>query len=167
MNNPSAWKGFFSWKVLLGGVLIASSLLGLIWLGAMYLRPESRISKADASVVTVVPAPTLTPVLPTPTSIITPTPGSTTPIPPPANGSIAVGVYVQIKGTGGDGLRLRSDPGTNGVPRFLGAESEVFHVESGPRQADGFTWWFLVAPYDKNRSGWAVSNYLTIIQNPS
>jgi hypothetical protein len=61
---------------------------------------------------------------------------------------------------------MRSDPGLAGNVLFLGLESEVFIVEEGPRSADGFTWWFLSAPYDPNIRGWAVANYLSVVQNP-
>jgi hypothetical protein len=77
-----------------------------------------------------------------------------------------VGAYVQITGTGGDGLRLRADPGLEGEVRFLALESEIFQVTDGPRQEGDYTWWFLVAPYDDKVKGWAVANYLTIVQNP-
>jgi hypothetical protein len=50
--------------------------------------------------------------------------------------------------------------------RFLGLEAEVFQVSDGPRQVDGYTWWFLVAPYDASVQGWAVANYLAVVQNP-
>jgi hypothetical protein len=63
-------------------------------------------------------------------------------------------------------LRLRSEPGLNGVVRFLGLESEVFQVKDGPRQVDDYTWWFLVAPYDASIQGWAVGNFLVPAQNP-
>jgi hypothetical protein len=75
-------------------------------------------------------------------------------------------MYVQITGTGGAGLRLRNSPGVNSPPLFLGMDSEAFQVTDGPQTADGFTWFHLVAPYDKQRAGWAVSNYLSIIQQP-
>jgi hypothetical protein len=39
-------------------------------------------------------------------------------------------------------------------------------VEDGPKDVDGFTWWYLVGPYDASRRGWAVSNYLSVVQNP-
>ena len=57
-----------------------------------------------------------------------------------------MGMYVQISGTGGDGLRLRSGPSRNDDPRFLGYESEVFMVKDGPRFSDDLTWWFLRSP---------------------
>jgi hypothetical protein len=85
---------------------------------------------------------------------------------PPAAGDIVIGDYVQVTGTGGDGVRLRSDPGLNGTILFLGLEAEVFQVSDGPRQVDGYTWWFLVAPYDNSVRGWAVANYLAEVQNP-
>lgn len=76
---------------------------------------------------------------------------------------IQVGLFVQIYGTGGDGLRLRREPGTNADILFLGYESEVFKVVDGPKEADGFTWWYLTAPYDEKRSGWAASRFLRVI----
>jgi hypothetical protein len=79
---------------------------------------------------------------------------------------IAVDMFVQITGTGGDGLRLRSGAGTGNPPRFLGYEAEVFRVKDGPIFADGFTWWFLEAPYDPNRSGWAAATYLAVVTPP-
>jgi hypothetical protein len=46
-------------------------------------------------------------------------------------------------------------------------EAEVFLVKDGPKQSDGFTWWFLEAPYDPDRSGWAASSYLVMVRNPT
>jgi hypothetical protein len=76
-------------------------------------------------------------------------------------------MYVQISSTGGSGLRLHAEPGTSSKALFLGMESEVYLVQDGPQQKDGFTWYYLVAPYDKSRSGWAASNYLVVIQKPN
>jgi len=49
---------------------------------------------------------------------------------------------------------------------LLGSEAEVFRVQDGPREVDGYTWWYLVGPFDETRRGWAVANYLQIVQNP-
>jgi len=99
------------------------------------------------------PTPTFDPNAPTPTSTLFP-------------GQIAIGSYVQITGTEGLGLRIRSAPGLNGESLFLGYDAEVFVVDGGPRQADGYSWYSLVAPYDSTRTGWAASEYLTIIPPP-
>jgi len=80
--------------------------------------------------------------------------------PPPPPGVIAVGSYVQVTGTGAVGLRLRSSPGLESKTEFLGMDAEVFKITDGPKEADGYTWWLLVAPYDEARHGWAVANYL-------
>lgn len=113
----------------------------------------------------VIPAPTDT--LPVPTTVLqlTPTPTSEVPPPQPA-GVIVVGSFVQVTGTGQVGLRLHDEPSLNSKTEFLGMDAEVFKVTDGPRQADGFTWWYLVAPYDQIRKGWAVANYLAAIANP-
>ena len=76
---------------------------------------------------------------------------------------MGIGAYVQIYGTGGDGLRLRAGPGTDNPPLFLGKESEVFQIKNGPKESGGFTWWYVVAPYDESRKGWAVQNYLSVV----
>lgn len=75
---------------------------------------------------------------------------------------------MQISGTGGDGLRLRTGAGLDNEVGFLGLEAEVFQIIDGPQEADGYTWWLLEAPYDEGqqRRGWAVANYLASIQNP-
>lgn len=76
---------------------------------------------------------------------------------------VGVGTYVQITGTDGAGLRLRSSPGTDSSPLFLGMDTEVFQVKDGPRMANDLVWWYLVAPYDETRAGWAAANYLTLV----
>jgi hypothetical protein len=79
---------------------------------------------------------------------------------------IAIGSYVQVTGTGTVGLRMHEDASLDSDTQFLGMDTEVFKVSDGPRQADGYTWWYLVAPYDPARHGWAVANYLSAIANP-
>jgi hypothetical protein len=63
-------------------------------------------------------------------------------------------------------LRIRSDPGLTGEPVFLGFDSEVFIVEDGPREVDGYVWWYLVAPYDDTRAGWAAADFLSYVPSP-
>lgn len=115
------------------------------------------------ALLTVIPAPSGTPLSP-PTPTLdpnAPTPASTL-----APGEIEVGSYVQIKGTDGQGLRIRSAPGLNSNSLFVGYDAEVFVVKDGPRQADGYSWYYLVAPYDETRAGWAASDFLNIIPPP-
>jgi hypothetical protein len=108
-----------------------------------------------------IPAPTHTPnVTPVPTidpSLVTPT------LPP---NTIGIGGYVQISGTEGEGLRIRSAPGLNGDTVFFGEESEVFIVRDGSQVADGYTWWYLVAPYDETRAGWGAADFLAVVPSP-
>lgn len=151
--------------VILGAIGFGSALFLL----SLYLLSSTRstivASSAPTAALTVVSLPTSTPVTPTPTSPAPTTP-TLTPPPPPPDGEIAVGSFVQISGTGGDGLRLRTEPGLSSEVRFLGLDSEVFEVRDGPREIDGYTWWHLVAPFEENRNGWAVSGYLSVVQNP-
>ena len=38
----------------------------------------------------------------------------------------------------------------------------MFEVREGPREASGFTWWYLVSQSDTARNGWGVSNNLPV-----
>jgi hypothetical protein len=80
--------------------------------------------------------------------------------------TIHIDGYVQISGTGIDGLRIRSAPGLNTNTVFRGEESEVFLVKDGPQEADGYTWWYVVASYDETRAGWAAADFLAVVPSP-
>jgi hypothetical protein len=141
-------------------LLLFIATLGMLW----WTRPGPSAAGPGTAVLNVIPAPTNTPVPPTAAPLASPTPGNVPPV--PVEGEIAVGTSVQIKGTAGDGLRLRSVPGLAGDVLLVGAEAEVFLVQDGPRQADGYTWWFLLGVNDPQRQGWAVSNFLQRVQQP-
>jgi len=67
---------------------------------------------------------------------------------------------------GGRGLAHPREPGQGGDTVFIGEESEIFQVKEGPQQVDGYTWWYLVAPYDETRAGWAAADYLLAVPPP-
>ncbi len=155
------WRDPWVWG---GALLVGLSLVGGLW-AALTLGKAPRAVESLPAVVTVIPAPT-----PTPTPPVTATPAGATatpiPPPPPLPSSLAVGVFVQIRGTGGDGLRVRTQPALDAPVVFLAKEGEVFHVVDGPHQADGYTWWQLTANGAPERTGWAVSNYLSVLPTP-
>lgn len=155
-------KRNFSPLVLVVSIGLAIVLLGAIFTIIWSSLPQGETQPMPTPAMTVIPAPTATlpptvsPILFTPSATSTLTVGD-------SGGEIQVGMYVQITGTGGDGLRLRAGPGTDNEPIFLGREAEVFLVKDGPKEGSGYTWFFLEAPYDTTRSGWAVANYLQVI----
>ena len=145
--------------VLLGAIGIALLFLFLTVIAILVSRSTTAPKGLPTAALYVIPAPTYT--LPVPTTVLLPTPTPTSEVPPPPPpGVIAVGSYVQVTGTGAVGLRLRSNPGLDSKTEFLGMDAEVFKITDGPQQVDEYTWWHLVAPYDEQRHGWAVSNYL-------
>lgn len=146
-------------KVGLGAVLIAIVLCGF-WAGIFALmRPAKSQVALEPAELMVIEAPTLTP---SPSIQLTQTVEAALEV----IDGISVGVSVQIAGTEGAGLRLRSGPGVSEDVRFIGLDAELFEVKDGPEEADGFVWWYLVSPYDEQRSGWAASNYLDLISTP-
>ncbi len=143
-----------SGALLVAGCLLLVTLISIGWFAKHPAGPEGFVP-ADLTII----APSTATLSPT----LTPTPsGSTT---PPA-GQIAVGAYVQITGTQGAGLRLHTAPGLNTDTGQLGEEAETFQVKDGPQQADGYTWWYLVAPYDSTRAGWAAADFLAVVPSP-
>lgn len=158
MKSSSFFRDLFSSPVIFGslgvGIFLAALILGVLWL----TRPTVPSLPAKAAELRVIAAPTNTPVPPT----ATPQPTN----PPVADGQIRVGATVQVIGTGGDGLRLRVAPGLSEKVRIVGQEGEAFAVEDGPREANGYSWWYLVVPGNTERSGWAVANFLQLVPNP-
>jgi hypothetical protein len=151
---------------LLGIVLIAMLLL-TITLIVMFVIPlqSPQASSPPTAVLNVISASTATPIPPTSTATLPPTP--TMPLPPsPIPGVIGVGAYVQVTGTGVDGLRIRDQPGLNSKTLFVAIEAEVFQVTDGPREVDGYTWWQLLSPSNQQHQGWAVANFLIAIEKP-
>jgi len=147
--------------MIISALFVASGLI-FLWLAFLWLiQPKSVAGSNPPAVLTVIAAPSATPTqnaesLLNPTATI----GYISPE------GITINGFVQIMGTDGAGLRIRSGPGTSNQPIFLGLDSEVFQVKEGPKEADGFTWWFLEAPYDSSRSGWAASKYLKVVAGP-
>ena len=155
----------FSRKVLLAGLLLGIFLVVASVVFSLIVRPgEPRTSgEPMAAALTVIPAPTSTPrTLPPTITFQAPTP---TQPPTPAPGEFGTGVYVQVT-IGEDALRVRVSPGLSADILFLAFDAEAFLIEDGPREADGYTWWYLTAPYDTSRAGWAVQDFLTVIPSP-
>src|ERR1041384_2850125 len=116
-------RDLFNKWVILGAILLTGFLLLVtaISIGLTAARPSSEAGLVPAGG-TVLPAPTGTSGAP-------PTPPLHPFAPPTSPSGIAIGNYVQINGTEGQGLRIRKDPGLNGEFEFLAYDSEVFVVK--------------------------------------
>lgn len=145
--------------VMLGAILVSGGLIVVVGLLLIFAPAPSAPQNNAVAQLTIIPAPTATPTRPRVFATSTPTK-------PPVVGGISVGSYVQISGTGGAGLRLRSGPGTSAAMRFVAMDAEVFQVKDGPKDSDGYTWWYLEASYDPSRAGWAAANYLKLVDTP-
>ncbi|MEA3326375.1 MAG: hypothetical protein U9R53_03590 [Chloroflexota bacterium] len=151
-------------KFLLNPITLVTGLIflvGLILVGIVVIvwgRGPTSMGHVTPEV-TIISAPTFTPqILSTP---IIPTQTPTTVFFP--EGVIGIGIYVQVSGTDGAGLRMRSEPGLSGNTEFTALDAEVFLVIDGPVKADGYDWWHLEAPYDQSRNGWSAGAFLTPI----
>jgi hypothetical protein len=158
-------RNLFNIKVILGAIIFAAGVFAILLLILWSLKAENNIPAPGTAILNIIEVPTQTPPAPitTPTQVLTPTSAQSVPLP---SGEIAIGDYVQVNGTGGNGLRLHVTAGISGEVHYIAIEAEVFLVKDGPINADGYIWWQLQDPYTDNAVGWGVSNYLVVVQNP-
>jgi hypothetical protein len=155
-------RSLLNFKVIMGGILFAivvfASLVAVLWSA----RAKDMATVPATAILKVIEAPTATVIAPEPTATSAATPQQE---PAPA-ANISIGNYVQVTGTGGDGLRLHDSASVSSKARYVALEAEVFIVKDGPIEADGYIWWYLQDPYSSDSAGWGVANYLTVVQNP-
>ena len=160
---PRDSLGYIPWW-LLAIVAVLFFMAAMVLVGVVSLTRTADLPQPTATVM-LVTAPASS-ILSTATIQSPPTsepPTGTAPPPPP--GQVTVGSYVQVTGTGNDGfLNLRAEPSLKSEVQYLALEREVFQVQAGPTEANGFVWWYLVDPATNTRSGWAVQNYLQVVQ---
>ena len=155
------WTALRSLPVLLSAVGMSCLLLAGIFIVLGLLAPAVT-PPAGTTALTVIPGATATPYVPTATPTRIPTATSDR-IGAPLPGVIGIGSTVQISGTEGTGLNIRSEPGLGTAIRFVALDSEVFEVRDGPQVVDDFTWWYLVTPLDESRTGWAAADFLSLV----
>jgi len=122
--------------------------------------------------VVITPAPTLGPSVEGTIPSIegpSPTPGviataETTPTVGGPTAAVTVGSTVVIVGTGGDGLTVRQGPGLDYEYIFVAVDGDRFEVQDGPREANDYTWWYIVDPQNADRFGWAVADFMQVTQ---
>ena len=152
---------FFTVRVVIIA-LIVWLVLCLIVVGSVFIfSPFKVVNVVPTAVITLVNAPTQMPDV-SQAATLPANGNSNTPSAP----AIHVGNFVQITGTQGEGLRIRSAPGVENNLLFIANEAEVFEVKDGPVLAGDYTWWYLVSPKDPSRYGWAAGNYLLITNQP-
>ena len=155
---PNVVKSHGLWAGL-GVLLGAITLFALIVLG--YFTRQAQVSIPPATpILILIYAPTASITITPPTETAEPSNTSTPTRSPEASGLLTLGRLVEVHGTEGDGLRMRDNVGLDSKIVFIAVESEVFELRDGPVQKDGYEWWFLVNPYNLDKTGWAVSTYL-------
>jgi hypothetical protein len=158
-------RNWLDFKVIFGAIVFAlcvfTVLLGILW----STKAKTLSQEPATALLNVIEAPTETEPAPamTVTPTINPLSSQETQLP---GGEISVGDYVQVSGTGGEGLRLHATAGVSSKVDYIAIDSEVFLVKDGPIDADGYTWWLLQDPFTENGVGWGVVNYLSVVQNP-
>lgn len=156
------WLNF---KVIAGGIIFAFCVFAVLVATLWFSKAKEFTQIPATAMLRIIEAPTQTPLSPTHTPTPVSTPQSSQGEPPPG-ADILVGEYVQVSGTGGDGLRLHEAAGVSSAVKYIALEAQVFIVKDGPVDTDGYTWYLLEDPYTDNAAGWGASNYLVVVQNP-
>ena len=156
-HAPSGLSAVSAYVWLLGFVVLLLALV-VCGLWTLYLM-RGRVALSG---------PTPTPIIWTPTPAPSPTlsPTETAEPAPTISPGIAIGRYVRVAGTGGQGLNLRSGPGENYARMDIALEGEVFIVVDGPTPSGGSEWWKVRDPEDEEREWWVVGNFLEPIEHP-
>ena len=158
--NKIKIKSFLNPITLITGIILLIGLV-LMTLIILFLGRQPALANQATPQITMIAAPTMTPRPVEPTITMTPTQTS---IPILPEGVIGVGRYVQVSGTDGAGLRMRSEPGLSSDINFTAMDGEAFLVIAGPTELDGYVWWHLEAPYDESRNGWSAGAFLSTIE---
>lgn len=142
--------------LLLLAVVVLAALAG----GAMVLGRQG-----DGRVAGVVPTPSVTQVVPTPTGLgdATTTPlavPTQPPAPPPPSDVIAVNGWAQVRANGG--LSVRESPGTSSRRVTVLRDGVKARVVEGPQEAAGLTWWKIDSfdPANPATTGWCAAQFL-------
>lgn len=162
---PKSSGKFLNYKVLLAAIVFGLGMVAVLVVILYSARAPQTSQTPATAIVKIISAPTQTPpgIIFTPTPTPAPTVVQSTPTP---SGDIAMGLYVQVSGTGGDGLRLHNAANVASKVNYVAIDAEVFIVMAGPVEADGYIWWELQDPVTKNAIGWGVANYLSVVKNP-
>ena len=156
--NVPTWEGGCLWTGI--GVILGALALGLLFV-IVSLTRVSRSEQNPELVITVIVPATSTPLVHSTTSEGGEIEDDTTTKPDLGASEVySEGDLVEVYGTEEQGLSLRNTPGLSSVVGEYGLESEVFEVQGGPIDIDGYTWWYLVNPYDNTKQGWGVGRYL-------
>lgn len=156
------------WGFVLVVLMVAAATCGL-WGYVLFSRADSAVfigSTPTPMVLFITPTPTLyiEPIASTPQVVATPDPGSQEPTPTSPSDTIPLGSTVMVTGTEGAGLALRQGPGVSYSWMAIGNEGELFLVQDGPRENDGYVWWFIADPQNPDRVGWAAGDFLVMVE---
>lgn len=152
---PWPWLG-------MGVIITIVGIVGAVALAnALLRRPPLTVAAVEPTIIVLTAppadAPTITPVLPTPSPIPT-----FTPIPTPNNAvappEVSVGFYAEVANTDGVGVTVRGGPSTSNVRLLVAQEGTIVLVLAGPESADDLLWWQV--RLDDGTEGWVAGLFL-------
>jgi hypothetical protein len=170
--EPESSSLYVPWWGFALVILIVAGLTCGLWGVVLLSRGSAAGGPTPTPIfVVIVPTPTLGPAsegtVP-PESIPSATPeevATTEPTPDTnLNVAISIGNIIVIEGTGGDGLAVRQGPGLDYQYIFVANDGDQFEVQDGPREANEYTWWYIADPENPDRFGWAVVNFMRVVQ---
>ncbi len=167
--DPGASSLYVPWWGFALVILVVAGLTCGLWGYVLFGRPAATapIGSSPTPVILVItPTPTIgaEPLVNTPQIVPTSPPPTDEPAPAEPEIVITLGGMVAVSGTEGSGVAIRQGPGTSYQWMAIGNEGDVFLVQDGPRENDGYTWWFVVDPQNADRAGWAAGEFLQAVE---
>ena len=156
-EDPPVVSAVSCLTIIIFGVMIFVGLFFFFVVRPTRLQ-EMPQTASEKALMTVIPAPTLTP-----TVYATKEP-QTLEIHYVSEDGLSVGTVVEVYDTGSTGLSVRPQPGTGGYLNFLAREGERFKIIDGPDSRSGYMWWKLESVNDPERNGWAASDFLRAVK---
>lgn len=77
-------------------------------------------------------------------------------------GVFSIDMQVRVSNTGGDGLKVHSEPAIESDTLTIASENSVWIIIEGPILKDGRIWWKILSE-SSQISGWAVQDYLNTV----
>ena len=75
-------------------------------------------------------------------------------------GVIALGMEIEVIGTGNEGLRIHQKAGIDQPTLSLAQEGEKFKIIDGPVVLDSLIWWKIESTNNPAITGWSVQDYM-------
>lgn len=136
------------------GILLGIGLF-ILALIVIYSFPDTKENSLPTAVLKITPYQPTATISSADQTEITASTAQTTALP----GVFATGMNVRVSNTGGDGLKIHTEPTIESDTLTIASESSLWIIIEGPTINESRIWW-KIQTQDSAVTGWAVQDYL-------